>query len=96
MSTDQVAPVVLAQRLRKGAAHLGALGALGAKRLVADALKTLGSLRSAAATGRVLVRADAAFYGHTALGALYEGGLVEQVEQPRAWRPRRRGWGRGH
>ena len=55
-TTPGSAPVVVAQRLRKGSAH----SARGAKRLVADTLKTVSRL----APGRpVLLRADSAFYG---------------------------------
>jgi hypothetical protein len=58
-STQAAAPVVAAQRLRKGSCG----SPRGAKRLVADALKTVRSLRPAGTTGPVLVRADSAFYG---------------------------------
>ena len=47
------APVVLAQRLRKGSCG----SPRGAKRLVADALKTVRSLRPEGKPGPVLVRA---------------------------------------
>jgi Transposase DDE domain group 1 len=75
VSTADAAPVVLAQRLRKGAAH----SARGAKRLVADALKTLQTLRSPAATGKVLMRADSAFYGHATIGAALTAGADVSV-----------------
>jgi hypothetical protein len=58
-STAAAAPVVVAQRLRKGSCG----SPRGAKRLVGDALKTVGSLGPAGTTGPVLVRADSAFYG---------------------------------
>lgn len=77
VSTTDAAPVVLAQRLRKGAAH----SARGAKRLVADALKTLRGLRRQAA-GKVLVRADSAFYGHGAIGAALAAGADVSVTVP--------------
>jgi hypothetical protein len=55
-STTASAPVVVAQRLRRGAAN----SARGGKRLIADALATVARL----APGRpVLLRADSAFYG---------------------------------
>jgi hypothetical protein len=58
-------PVIVAQRLRNGAAN----SARGAKRLVADALTTLRSLACPTGASRVLVRADSAFYGHPTIGA---------------------------
>jgi hypothetical protein len=54
-STADSAPVVVAQRLRKGSCG----SPRGARRLVADALKTIRGLSSA----KPLVRADSAFYG---------------------------------
>ena len=57
-STKDTAPVILAQRLRKGSAG----SPRGAARLVADALAVLKRIRGGAA-GPVLVRADSAFYG---------------------------------
>jgi hypothetical protein len=63
------APVIAAQRLRKGACN----SARGAHRLIADTLATLRRLRSVQASGPILLRADSAFYGHravtTAIGA---------------------------
>ncbi len=70
-STGQSAPVVVAQRLRKGSCG----SPRGAKRLVADALKTVGSLSSA----KVLVRADSAFYGHATVGAALRAGADVSV-----------------
>jgi hypothetical protein len=55
VTTTDTAPVIVAQRLRKGSVG----SPRGAKRLVADALKTVRGL-----SGRTpLVRADSAFYG---------------------------------
>ena len=71
VSTDTSAPVIVAQRLRKGSAN----SARGAQRLVRDALKTVRTLRRgegadpADGTGRVLLRADSAYYGHAVIGA---------------------------
>src|SRR3954454_11337788 len=56
VSTRQSAPIIVAQRLRKGSCG----SPRGAARLVADALTTAKSLSSATP----LVRADSAFYGH--------------------------------
>jgi hypothetical protein len=66
MSTPEAcAPVVAAQRLRKGSCG----SPRGAQRLVRDALATVRSLRPREATGTVLQRADSAFYGHALIGA---------------------------
>ena len=59
LSTPRSAPVIVAQRLRKG----GCGSPRGAARLVADAVKTVKTLRGHPG-GRVLVRADSAFYSH--------------------------------
>ena len=74
-STQADAPVVVAQRLRKGSCG----SPRGAKRLVADALKTVGSLRPAGTTGPVLVRADSAFYGSPTIGAAVRAGADVSV-----------------
>src|SRR3954466_13917833 len=55
VTTTDTAPVVVAQRLRRGSCG----SPRGAQRLVADALKTVRGLSDA----KPLVRADAAFYG---------------------------------
>ncbi|MBG6184667.1 hypothetical protein IWX65_002645 [Arthrobacter sp. CAN_A214] len=65
-STKDTAPVILAQRLRKGAAN----SARGSKRLITDALSTLTRTH---AGGQVLVRADSAFYGHRSVSAALAG-----------------------
>ncbi len=49
----------------EGSANL----ARGAQRLVADPLASIRSLRSPNASGRVLLRANSAFYGHPTIGA---------------------------
>ena len=64
--TGSCAPVVVAQRLRKGSTG----SPRGAARLVADALKTVRALTS----GRPLVRADSAFYGRATIGAAVRAG----------------------
>jgi len=71
VSTSQSAPVVVAQRLRKGSCG----SPRGAARLVADALKTIASFSSA----KALVRADSAFYGHAAVRAAIRGGADVSV-----------------
>ena len=71
-STQAAAPVVVAQRLRKGSCG----SPRGAKRLVADALKTVRSLRP---EGPVLMRADSAFYGSPTIGAAVRAGAQVSV-----------------
>jgi hypothetical protein len=75
VSTGQAAPVIVAQRLRKGSCA----SPRGAKRLVRDALKTVRTLRPAAATGPVLLRADSAFYGSPTVGAAVRAGAQVSV-----------------
>ena len=60
VTTKDSAPVILAQRLRKGSCG----SPRGAKRLVADALTTLTTLATNQAGAKPLLRADSAFYGH--------------------------------
>jgi hypothetical protein len=71
VTTGDTAPVVLAQRLRKGACG----SPRGAHRLVADALATLRTLSSA----RGLVRMDSAFYGTGPVGAAVRAGAEVSV-----------------
>lgn len=56
-STQDTAPVIAAQRLRKGAAN----SARGARKLVTEALNTLKRCQPGA---KVLCRFDSAYYGH--------------------------------
>jgi hypothetical protein len=68
VSTDQVAPVIAAQRLRKGSVS----SPRGAARLAAD---TLALIRRSQLAGRaVLVRADSAFYSHALVTAARQAG----------------------
>jgi hypothetical protein len=69
------APVIAASRLRKGSTG----SPRGAARLVADTLATLRRLRSKSATGRVLLRADSAFYGHAVVRAAQVGGAQVSI-----------------
>jgi hypothetical protein len=69
VSTKDTAPVVVAQRLRKGSCG----SPRGAKRLLADALKTASQL-PAGSTLRPLVRADSAFYGHPTVAVAVRAG----------------------
>ena len=66
------APVVIAQRLRKGSVN----SARGGQRLVRDALATLRGLRPG---GPVLLRADSAFYGYATIGAAVRAGAQVSV-----------------
>ena len=86
VSTPQVVPVIVAQRLRKGSAN----SARGAQRLVRDALKTVRGLAFASQSasqcagaagrpGRTLLRADSAFYGHAVVGAALKAGAEVSV-----------------
>jgi hypothetical protein len=71
VTTADTSPVVVAQRLRKGSCG----SPRGAKRLVADALKTVGTLSPA----KPLVRADSAFYGRGLVGAAVRAGADVSV-----------------
>ncbi|WP_248583641.1 IS1380 family transposase [Nocardioides sp. InS609-2] len=73
-STKTSAPVIVAQRLRKGSCG----SPRGAKRLVADALKTTSKL-PAESDLRPLVRADSAFYGAEVVNAVLRGGADVSV-----------------
>jgi hypothetical protein len=68
VSTETVAPVIAAQRLRKGSAG----SARGAARLATD---TLALIRRSRLTGRdMLLRADSAFYSHALVAAVLKAG----------------------
>ena len=66
-STAGCAPVIVATRLRKGAAN----SARGAARLVADSLKTT---KTCGVGGAVVLRADSAYYGAQVVAAARRGG----------------------
>jgi hypothetical protein len=68
------APVVVAQRLRKGSCG----STRGAARLVADALATVRAV-TGGTTLKPLLRADSAFYGRATLGAAIRGGAEVSV-----------------
>lgn len=72
VSTKTSAPVIVAQRLRKGSCG----SPRGAKRLITDALKTTSKLSALSAQSdlRPLVRADSAFYGAEVVNAVLRGG----------------------
>ncbi len=73
LATPTTAPVVVAQRLRKGACN----SARGAKRLVTDAVKT--ARRLLGPDRLLLVRMDSAFYGRGPLRAAIKGGAAVSV-----------------
>ena len=73
VTTTNSAPVIVAQRLRKGSCG----SPRGAKRLVADALKTVRTLHPGDV--RPLLRADSAFYGAPTVGAALRGGAQVSV-----------------
>jgi hypothetical protein len=75
VTTGRCAPVVVAQRLRKGSAN----SARGAQRLVRDALATVRALRGRDATSPVLMRADSAFYGHATIASAAAAGAQVSV-----------------
>lgn len=68
-STNTSAPVILGQRLRRGATG----SPRGAKRLIHDALATLRRLHGMD-QAPVLVRADSAFYGHATIATAIRAG----------------------
>src|SRR6478609_7314852 len=73
--TAEAAPVIVAQRLRKGSCG----SSRGARRMVADALKTISKLPGSPVDGKPLVRADSAFYGAATVGAAVRGGADVSV-----------------
>ncbi len=73
VSTTSTAPVIVAQRLRKGACN----SARGAKRLVGDAVKT--ARRLLGPGHRVLVGMDSAYYGRGPVHAALAGGAAVSV-----------------
>lgn len=70
VTTEHAAPVIAGQRLRKGACG----SPRGAARMISDTLATLSRLRCPESTGKVLLRADSAFYGHPSVSAAIRGG----------------------
>src|SRR5215208_2747857 len=73
VSTEQIAPVIAAQRLRKGSVG----SPRGAARLATD---TLALIRRSQLAGRnVLVRADSAFYSHALITAVLKAGAEVSI-----------------
>ena len=75
LTTKSTAPVIVAQRLRKGSCG----SPRGAKRLVTDALTTVKRLRPHPAGTKVLFRADSAFYGRGPVLAAVRAGAQVSV-----------------
>ncbi|GAA1149118.1 IS1380 family transposase [Nocardioides aquiterrae] len=73
LTTTTAAPVIVAQRLRKGSTN----SARGAKRLVGDAVKTACRLLGPKAS--ILVRMDSAFYGRGPVHAALAGAAAVSV-----------------
>jgi hypothetical protein len=73
VSTSATAPVVIAQRLRKGASG----SPRGAARIVADALKTV--TRVSSQKSPVLLRADSAYYGFATVNAALKAGTTVSI-----------------
>ncbi|WP_338890470.1 IS1380 family transposase [Rhodococcus sovatensis] len=81
VTTSTTAPVITAQRLRKGACG----SSRGAARMIADTLTTVDRLRDAVsktntdtdtvgASPKPLLRADSAYFGYPSIGAALRGG----------------------
>jgi len=75
LSTPRTAPVVVAQRLRKGACG----SPRGANRLVSDAVKQARRLLAPHPKARLLVRLDSAFFGRPAVRAATGAGADVSV-----------------
>ena len=81
VTTETAAPVILTQRLRRGACG----SPRGAARLVSDALATVDRLRTHAAgtsgdgAPKPLLRCDSAFYGYPTIGAAIRAGADVSV-----------------
>src|SRR3954454_1656096 len=75
VTTQQAAPVIVGQRLGKGACG----SPRGAARMIGDSLATVKRLRSTESTGMVLLRAASAFYGPPTVSAAIRGGAQVSV-----------------
>lgn len=74
VKTDLSAPIIIGQRLRRGACG----SPRGAARMISDALATIKRLRGVE-TARVLFRADSAFYGYASINAAIKAGADVSV-----------------
>src|SRR5664279_4531662 len=75
VSTGSAAPIILSSRLRKGPTN----SARGAAKFVSDVLATAKRLRSPAATGMLLLRADSAYYIHAVITAAIRAGAMVSI-----------------
>ncbi|MET4783752.1 IS1380 family transposase [Glaciihabitans sp. UYNi722] len=74
LKTSSSAPIVVAQRLRRGACG----SPRGAGKLTSDALATIKRLRGTN-TARILARFDSAFYGYATINAAIKAGAAVSV-----------------
>ena len=74
VKTDASAPIIVGQRLRRGACG----SPRGAARMVRDALATIKRLNGLA-SARLLLRADSAFYGYATMSAAITAGAAVSV-----------------
>jgi hypothetical protein len=74
VKTDASAPIIVGQRLRRGACG----SPRGAARMVRDALATIKRLNGMAST-RILLRADSAFYGYATMRSAINAGAAVSV-----------------
>ncbi|MFJ2621098.1 IS1380 family transposase [Glutamicibacter sp. NPDC087344] len=72
VSTDEYAPALVSQRLRKGATH----SARGAAHFIAG---VVGTVKKMNLGGRLITRADSAYYSATAVAAALAGGAQVSV-----------------
>jgi len=75
LSTGISAPIIIGSRLRKGPTN----SARGAAKFVSDVLATAKRLRSPAATGMLLLRADSAYYVHAVIVAAIRAGAMVSI-----------------
>lgn len=75
VSTGLSAPIIVASRLRKGPAN----SARGATKFVSDTLAAVKRLRSPAATGMLLLRADSAYYVSSVVTAAIRAGAMVSI-----------------
>ncbi len=70
ISAAALAPIIIGQRMRKGAVN----SVRGASHLIADALANLRKVLASGTSVRVLLRADSAFYSHKTITAAIRAG----------------------
>src|SRR3546814_7827527 len=75
ITTDEGAPVISGQRLRKGSCG----SPRGAARMIGDTLATMKRLRSTESMCKPLLRADSAFYGNRTVAAAIRAGAEVSI-----------------